>query len=82
LSVNFFKYGRRYYTFQNGAWFTAATYNGPWAFIAAQRVPRPVVAVPVAYHKVPPGHHMKRKGGPPPWAGGHEKRHKHEREDD
>ncbi len=66
LSVNFFAYGGRYYTHHNGAWFAAANYSGPWTFIAVERVPRPVLAVPAAYYKVPPGH-MKR-GGPPPWA--------------
>ncbi len=68
LSVNFFAYGGRYYTHHNGAWFMATTYNGPWGFVAVERVPQPVIAVPVAYYKVPPGH-MKGGGGPPPWAG-------------
>src|SRR5574337_2157760 len=68
LSVNFFAYGGRYYSHHNGAWFMATTYNGPWSFVAVERVPQPVLAVPVAYYKVPPGH-MKKDGGPPPWAG-------------
>jgi hypothetical protein len=40
-----------------------------------EQVPQPVLAVPVAYYKVPPGH-MKKGAGPPPWAG-HGKGHKH-----
>ncbi|MBZ0168875.1 hypothetical protein MELA_02217 [Candidatus Methylomirabilis lanthanidiphila] len=75
LSVNFFSYGRRYYTRHNGAWFMAANYSGPWTFIAVERVPRPVLAVPASYYKVPPGH-MKKGGGPPPKAG-HGKGHRH-----
>lgn len=75
LSVNFFAYGGRYYTHHNGAWFMAANYGSPWTFIAVERVPRPVLAVPVTYYKVPPGH-MKKGGGPPPWAG-HGKGHRH-----
>src|SRR5574341_119096 len=75
VSVNFFAYGGRYYTHHNGAWFSASVYNGPWAFIAAERVPQPVLAVPVAYYKVPPGH-LKKGGGGPPWAG-HGKGPKH-----
>jgi len=75
VSVNFFAYGGRYYSHHNGAWFLATTYNGPWGHIAVERVPQPVLAVPVAYYKVPPGH-MKKGGGPPPWAG-HGKGPKH-----
>ncbi|MDE2181006.1 MAG: hypothetical protein KGJ40_09195 [candidate division NC10 bacterium] len=82
VSVNFFAYGGRYYSHHNGAWFMATTYNGPWNFVAVERVPQPVLAVPVAYYKVPPGHMKKVKGGgPPPWAG-HGREHKHKWIDD
>ncbi len=67
LSVNFFFYRGHYYTFHEGAWFYAPAYRGPWTFVPLERVPQPVLAVPVAYYKVPPGHW--KKGGPPPWAG-------------
>jgi len=77
LSVNYFVYSGRYYTFHNGLWFAAAVHNGPWTFVEAHRVPQPVLAVPVAYYKVPPGH-MKKNAGPPEWAGkGHGKGPKH-----
>ncbi len=76
LSVNFFAYGGRYYRHHNGAWFMASSYAGPWGFIAVERVPRPVLTVPVTYYKVPPGH-MKKRGGPLPWAGyGKGRKHK------
>ncbi len=68
LSVNFFFYRGRYYTYHNAAWFMATGYGGPWTFVAVERIPQPVLAVPVAYYRVPPGH-MKKHGGPPPWAG-------------
>jgi hypothetical protein len=68
LSINYFAYGGRYYSHHNGAWFVAANYGAPWINIAVGGVPQPVLAVPVAYYKVPPGH-MKKGGGPPPWAG-------------
>ena len=61
LSVNYFSYGSRYYTHHNGSWFVAGVYNGPWTFIAVERVPQPVLAVPVTYYKVPPGH-LKKEG--------------------
>ena len=63
-SMNFFASGGRYYTFHEGAWFVATTYGSPWETIAPARVPRPVLAVPVAYYKVPPGH-AKKMGCPP-----------------
>ena len=61
LSVNYFVYRGRHYTFHNGSWFVAGAYNGPWTFVAVEKVPQPVLAVPVAYYKVPPGH-MKKEG--------------------
>jgi hypothetical protein len=67
VSFNYFVYGGRYYTFHDGAWFAARAYNGPWVFVAPPHVPAPVLAVPVAYYKVPPGH--AKLVGPPPGAG-------------
>jgi hypothetical protein len=58
-------YGGRYYTFHHGSWFYATSDGGPWVFIAPERVPRPVVAVPTPYYKIPPGH-AKRMGPPEP----------------
>lgn len=66
VSFNYFFYVGRYYVFHDGAWFVSASFGGPWTFIALERVPRPILAVPVAYYKVPPGHW--KKSGPPPWA--------------
>jgi hypothetical protein len=60
-SINFFAYGGRYYTFHEGAWFVATTYGSPWVMIAPARVPRPVLTVPAAYYKIPPGH-VKKMG--------------------
>src|SRR6185295_14237751 len=58
-SMNFFAYGGRYYSFHEGAWFVAPTYGAPWVAVAPAKVPRPVLAVPVTYYKVPPGHAKK-----------------------
>ncbi|PYM91333.1 MAG: hypothetical protein DME04_19495 [Candidatus Rokuibacteriota bacterium] len=73
-TFNLFVYSGRYYAFHNGAWFYATTHSGPWIFIATEQVPRPVVAVPVTYYKIPPGHakktgnsgHESGGGGCPP----------------
>jgi hypothetical protein len=67
VNFNLFVYGGRYYTFHDGAWFHARSHSGPWVFIATERVPRPVVAVPVTYYKIPPGHakKMERRAAAP-----------------
>jgi len=64
VDFNLFVYGGRYYTFHDGAWFYASRHSGPWTFIATDRVPRPVIGVPVTYYKIPPGH-AKKMGNPP-----------------
>ena len=80
LSYNYFAYGGRFYVYQHDVWLTARAYNGPWTVIALERIPRPILGVPVAYYKAPPGH-WKHKHGPPPWA--HAKGHaKHKRHED
>ena len=58
-NINFFAYGGRYYSFHHGGWFVATKHGGPWVAVAPGRVPQPVLAVPVAYYKVPPGHPKK-----------------------
>jgi len=58
-SYNVFFYEGRYYSFHNGAWFLATSHAGPWAFVPVERVPRPVVLVPVRYYKIPPGQAKK-----------------------
>ena len=67
VDFNLFVYSNRYYTFQDGAWFYSTSHRGPWVFIPTERVPRPVMGVPVRYYKVPPGHakQMARQAQPP-----------------
>jgi hypothetical protein len=63
-------FGGRYYSLHDGAWFMAPNHSGPWARVPAERVPHPVLGVPHAYYKVPPGH-AKKMGAP--GAAGHAK---------
>jgi hypothetical protein len=58
-SYNVFVYGGRYFSFHEGNWFLAASHGGPWAFVPVEQVPRPLLAVPVRYYKIPPGHLKK-----------------------
>jgi len=78
VHYNYFVYGGRYYTFHDGAWFHATRYNGPWVFVAPAYVPQPILAVPVTYYKIPPGHWKKAGPGP---GGGHGKGHKKGKDD-
>jgi hypothetical protein len=71
LPYNYFVYRQHHYLFHDGKWFVAAHHDGPWTVIAVERVPPPILGVPVTYYKNPPGHWKKH--GPPPWA--EEKRH-------
>jgi hypothetical protein len=75
LPYNYFVYRNHYYLFHEGMWLSAAHYNGPWTVIALEKVPQPILIVPVNYYKAPPGH-WKEKHGPPPWAKarGHDKK--------
>ena len=57
-----FFYDGRYYTVRDDQWFSAARVNTPWVAIAIGKVPRQIIAVPVAYYRVPPGH--LKQGGP------------------
>jgi len=60
---NVFVFGGRYYSIHNGSWFHAGHYNGPWKHIKTEKVPAPVIGVPVAYYRVPPGHARKHDEG-------------------
>ena len=67
-SANYFQYGGQYYVFNNGAWYTARGYNGPWVAVAPQYVPRPLLTVPVRYyHAPPPAWRGWRHDAPPRW---------------
>ena len=70
VSFNLFVYGGQYYTLHDGSWFYAKSHGGPWVFIAPDRVPKPVIAVPAPYYKIPPGH-AKKMGPPIPGPAGH-----------
>lgn len=76
LPHNYFYYAKRYYVLHNGAWFHAPSHNGPWTFMPHKHMPQPVLAVPVEYYRVPPGHAKHHR--PPPWAGHGKHRHKYD----
>ena len=64
LPYNVFYYDGHYYTLHDEAWFSAASFSGPWGFVAVAHVPRPILAVPVSYYRVPRRHWRKHRGRP------------------
>jgi hypothetical protein len=66
VDANYFTYGGRYYVFTNGAWYSSRSYNGPWAVVAPEYVPRPLLSVPVQYYHRPPAQwrHWRRAEAP------------------
>jgi hypothetical protein len=58
-----FFYDGRYYTVRDDRWFYATRLHAPWVAITIGRVPSAILAVPVGFYRVPPGH-LKHKGGP------------------
>jgi hypothetical protein len=79
MPYDYFWYGGKHYLFQEGAWFSAPAHRGPWTAVAVERVPQPILRVPVTYYKVPPGH---RKEEGPPRGKGHGQGHKHKKHKD
>jgi hypothetical protein len=74
-SVDLFVFGGLWYYPHRGYWYVGPTYRGPWAHVAVSRLPRPILAVPAPYYRVPPGH-LKAGGGPPGHARGKGKGHR------
>lgn len=56
LQVDVFFHDRRWYYPHGGYWYVGPSYKGPWAPIAFAKLPPSIVAVPVQYYKIPPGH--------------------------
>jgi len=54
VGANYFFYASEYYVFANGGWYVSPRHSGPWTLVAPEFVPRPILAVPVQYYRVPP----------------------------
>src|SRR5262249_11161982 len=65
IAYNYFFYGWRYYVLHEGIWFDGPALHGTWTFLAVEKVPQPLLRVPVVYYKVPPGH--RREEDRHPW---------------
>jgi hypothetical protein len=83
-SHNVFFYGDQYWIYADGGWFVSRHHGGPWIIVGPQFVPRPLLAVPVRYYHVPPGHWKQwHHQAPPRWSHewGHEWAHKRQWKD-
>jgi len=62
--MDLFFHENRWYYSHGGYWYGGPSYRGPWMGVPFAKLPPPIVAVPVKYYKVPPGH-LKQldKGG-------------------
>jgi hypothetical protein len=68
VGANLFSYGGQYYAFLGTNWYVGSGHNGPWAELAPQYVPRPILAVPVRYyHSRPREWSSWRHDAPPRW---------------
>jgi hypothetical protein len=65
VQVDLFFFERQWYYAHGGHWWVGPSYRGPWVLVAPGKLPRPIVAVPVRYYKVPPGHMRPVESGPP-----------------
>jgi hypothetical protein len=55
-----YRYGSYWYFIDDGRWFRARSYRGPFVYVHETSVPRAIVQVPVRYRR--------HWGGPPPHA--------------
>lgn len=65
-----YRYGSYWYFIDDGRWYRARTYRGPFVFIHEASVPRSIVMVPASYRR--------HWGGPPPHAVARGYRRNHE----
>ena len=56
LQVDVFVYQHQWYYSHGGHWWVGRSYKGPWILVGPGKLPPPIVAVPVRYYRVPPGH--------------------------
>jgi hypothetical protein len=69
VGANLFSYDGEFYVFLGTTWYVGPRQNGPWSELPPEYIPRPVLAVPVQYYRVPPREwaHWRREA-PPRWA--------------
>ena len=68
VAGNYFFYDGMYWVFQDGNWYAAYWYDGPWRLIEPVTVPLFILRIPVRYYMQPPPHFRGwRANAPPRW---------------
>lgn len=49
--LDVYRYGNFYYAFEDGRWYRARNYRGPWIHIRGRQLPRPIFYVPARYRR-------------------------------
>ena len=57
IGVDILFYHGFWYRPYGGYWYRAASYNGPWVYLASRSVPHVLVTLPPGYRRLPPGYH-------------------------
>jgi hypothetical protein len=70
VDVDIFFYHGYWYRPYHGHWYRSGSYNGKWAYIIPEKVPRVLIDLPPNYRHVPPGHrHIPYKEVKKNWKG-------------
>jgi len=56
VGIDILFYHGYWYRPHEGHWFSAPSYNGPWAHVAPAGVPRAILDLPPGYRRLPPGY--------------------------
>jgi hypothetical protein len=68
VSANYFRYGKQYWVFKDDQWYVARQPRGPWSLVERERVPTPILRVPVRYYRAAPAEwHDHAPHHPPRW---------------
>lgn len=68
VAANYFRYGKEYWVFKDAQWYVARQPRGPWSRVERERVPTPVLRVPVRYYRAAPQEwHDQAPHHPPRW---------------
>jgi hypothetical protein len=59
-----YRYGSWWYVNRDGYWYRSRTYNGPFAVVEYNRLPRAIVGVPKHYRHHPHRHHERYGDAP------------------
>ena len=66
VDIDIIFYGGYWYRPHRGYWYRSSSYNGKWAYVEIERLPRGIRTLPPDWRSVPPGHrhipygHMKK----------------------